>query len=133
MVDVQEATKSIKFYQNLNEGDSEKIRLELNKIKMLLCKMEKCDKVSFNWSDLVTNPGRKALMIGAILAMLIELCGSSTTSTYGAKIFQEAESIVSPNMSVILVQIIHILGSCVTINLVDRAGRRVRLFLAKIH
>lgn len=128
----QEASKSIKFYQRLNEGDSEKIHMEINKLKTLLCKSEKCDEVSFSWSDLVTNPGRKALIIGAVLVSLIELCGSSTTSSYGAKIFQEAESIVSPNISVILVQIIQILGSCVAMNLVDRAGRRVRLFFIEL-
>ncbi|XP_055301605.1 facilitated trehalose transporter Tret1-like [Sitodiplosis mosellana] len=123
---IAEAEKSIKFYQSLREGDNQRLRLEINQLKSSLCLLttEKCDENSFDWADLLTNPGRKALMIGATLAMLIKLNGSTTMLSYGAKIFKALGSAVSPNVSVIVVGVAQLLGTFVTINLVDRAGRR---------
>lgn len=87
-----------------------------------------CDKNAFSWSDLITNPGRKAFMIGMGLAMLSTFCGVSALICYTSTVFQEAGSTMSPNMSSIIVGTIQLFGSFITINLVDRAGRRVITF-----
>lgn len=38
-------------------------------------KSEKCDDNELKWSDLATNPGKKAMIIGIVLAALNQLCG----------------------------------------------------------
>lgn len=80
----------------------------------------------FNWQELMTNPGRKALLIGIGLATLNQLCGYVPMSAYTANIFKESGSTLSPNASSIIVTVIQFIGSIVSTALVDRVGRKVR-------
>lgn len=70
----QEAEKSVRFYQNIQKNhDYELLQLEINKLKSAFdnSKSEKPnDANSFKWSDLTTNPGRKAMIIGIVLMVL---------------------------------------------------------------
>ena len=93
---------------------------------MCLRETEKCEEISFNWLDLITNPGRKAMIIGTTLATIAKLNGSTTMLSYGAKIFKAVGSVVSPNLSVVVVGVVQLFGTFIATILVDRAGRRVR-------
>lgn len=86
---------------------------------------DKTEQNSFNWSDLMKNPGRRALIMGIGLAILYEFCGVIAMLNYSATIFKETGSSMSPNMSSIVVGTIQFVGSIVTTHLVDRAGRKV--------
>lgn len=123
----QEAENSILFYQNLRDGvdDHEILQSEMTKLKNSLHKSGKCEANSFNWSDLLRNPGRKAFLIGIGLAILNQFCGCIAMSNYTANIFKESGSTLSPNNSAICVGVIQLIGSFVAMNLVDRAGRKV--------
>lgn len=70
----QEAEKSIRFYQNMQKNqDYELLQLEINKLKSAFdnSKSEKPNDVnSFKWSELTSNPGRKAMIIGIVLMVL---------------------------------------------------------------
>lgn len=81
------------------------------------------------WSDLMTNPGRKAMIIGIALAALNQLSGCFAMISYTASIFEAAESAMDPNTSAIIIGVIQLLGSFASIYFIDRAGRKVCLFI----
>lgn len=58
---------------------------------------------------------------------LLEFSGCFVLLNYSVAIFTEAGSNLSPNESAIVIGIIQILGSYVSVHLVDKAGRKVCL------
>lgn len=108
-------------------ADYELLQQKINKLKHTIGdqQSEKSNENSFDWSELVNGPGKRAMIIGIVLALLNQLCGCFAMLNYTASIFQEAGSSMSPNMSAIVVGIIQLLGSYAATNLVDRAGRKV--------
>lgn len=86
---------------------------------------EKTNENTFKWSDLTVAPGKKAMLIGLVLALLNQFCGCFAMLNYTAKIFEDAGSSMSPNTAAIVVGIIQIIGSYMPTLLVDRAGRKV--------
>ncbi|XP_055298714.1 facilitated trehalose transporter Tret1-like [Sitodiplosis mosellana] len=124
---LSEAEKSIQFYQNLGakDGDYELVQSEVSRLRSALYseKPGKSDE-SMKLSDLIQTPGRTAMLIGIVLALLNQLCGCFAMLNYTANIFEEAGSSMSPNMSAIIVGIIQLLGSYAASNLVDRTGRK---------
>lgn len=119
----------MRFYRNFqkNDHDNALLQSEMNKLKIALHKHEQCDENGFNYSDILTNPGRKAFIIGTILSLVNQFCGCLALLNYTANIFQEAGSSMSPNMSAIVVGSIQFLGSYVATCLVDRTGRKVNV------
>lgn len=99
----------------------------MSKLKIALHKLDQCDGNGFDFSDILTNPGRKAFIIGTVLSLVNQFCGCFAILNYTANIFQEAGSNMSPNMSAIVVGTIQFLGSVVATSLVDRAGRKVNV------
>lgn len=93
-------------------------------------------KHSLKWSDLVTKPGSKALIIGIVLILLNQFGGCYAMMVYTATIFEMAGSNLTPNMSAMIVAIIQFVGTIVMTCLVDRVGRKVRMhnsFEIKFH
>lgn len=99
----------------------------MNKLKSSLHTTDKTDANSFEWSDLVRNPGRKAITIGAVLASLFPLCGCGTITSYAGEIFKAADSTIPSSTSMIVVGVAQFSGTLITTNLVERIGRRVIL------
>lgn len=73
----------------------------------------------------MNNPGKKSLIIGIVLAVLIQLCGYSTIISFAGQIFEDAGSAMSTKTSSIIVGAILLVGSIVATVLVERMGRRV--------
>lgn len=109
----------------MEESDKdESLHIEMTKLRATIGG-DKSEKPSFQWSDLMVNPGRRAFIIGVGLSILYEFCGAIAMLNYSAIIFKETGSSMSPNMSAIVIGTIQLVGSIVTTNLVDRAGRKV--------
>lgn len=105
----------MKFYQNADPGS-----------KNTMAKSEKeVDQNSVKWSDITTNPGRKAMIISIFLTCLCNFSGISAILNYNATIFRETGSLISPNTST---GIILVIGSLTVNFLVDRSGRKVTPF-----
>lgn len=85
----------------------------------------KTDENSLKWSDFTMNPGKKAMLIGTVLAALNQLSGVFAMLNYTASIFEDAGSNMTPNLSAIVVGVIQLFGSYMSTVLVDRAGRKV--------
>lgn len=126
---MQEADKSIRFYQNLkgNSGEYEILQSELKKLKETVGGDEK-DKLNDNAlnASRLASAVRKAFLIGIVLAALNQFCGCFAMLNYTASIFKEAGSSLTPNMSTIVIGIIQFLGSYFATILVDRTGRKVK-------
>lgn len=122
---LQEAEQSIRFYQNRQgcTNDNETIQSEILKLQKSIGDSKLGS--SFEWLDLISGPGRKAMIIGIVLASINQMCGCFAMLNYTANIFEEAGSSLSPNMAAIIVSVIQVIGSSTATILVDRAGRKV--------
>lgn len=110
-----------------NTKDFRTLQLEINKLKNSIGGKIEIGTNSLKWSDLATGPGRKAMTIGIVLVLINQFCGCFEMLNYTASIFKDAGSTMTPNMSAIIVAAIQLLGSYVATNLVDRAGRKVKI------
>lgn len=99
--------------------------MEMKTLQMTLGKTDESSKSSFNWSELMVNPGRKAFLIGIVVAVLNQFSGCFSMLYYTAKIFHEAGTAMSPNTSAIIIGAIQLISSIITTNIVDRVGRKV--------
>lgn len=124
---MQEAEKSLRFYRGLKDDDFELLQIELNKLRAAYSEENKKSdgesKLSIN--DFKSREAKKAMLIAFVLVALNQLCGCFAMLNYTATIFAEAGSDLTPNMSAIVVGVIQLLGSCISLILVDRAGRKV--------
>ncbi|XP_055302948.1 facilitated trehalose transporter Tret1-like [Sitodiplosis mosellana] len=129
------AEESIRFYQNLkNNSDFELLQAEMTKLKSTVKggNSGKSSDNSFKLSDLSTGAGRKAMMIGIVLAMINQLSGCFAMLQYTATIFKEAGSSMSPNMSSIVVGLLQLVGSSVATLLVERSGRKFLFIVSSV-
>lgn len=106
----------------------ELIDLEIEKLKRQIestnatGKTTKCSDLA---KSLTRNPGKKAMTIGIILAVLNHFSGNFALVSYTANIFQEAGSVLSPNLSALIVAVIQFFASCLVPVFVERTGRKV--------
>lgn len=79
--------------------DARLVDMEIERLRKTLNNNEqkKSNQSSFQWSDFLRNPGRKALIIGIVLAALNHITGSYALLMYTATIFEASGSIISPN------------------------------------
>lgn len=91
-------------------------------------KSDESHESSMKWSDLMVNPGRKAMIIGIVLASLNQLSGCFGMVSYTASILEAAGTAKDPNTSAIVIGVIGLLGSFTSIYLIERAGRKVCSF-----
>lgn len=78
------------------------------------------------WEDLITNPGRKALTLGVILAVLGHVSGSFAIINYTAIIFKKSGSkILSADESALVIGIVQLVGVVIMLCLVERIGRKI--------
>ncbi|XP_065350463.1 facilitated trehalose transporter Tret1-like [Cloeon dipterum] len=73
---------------------------------------------------------RKALLIGLGLMLFQQLSGINAVIFYTVSIFEAAGSTLSPSVSTIIVGVVQVVVSFIATLLVDRAGRRVLLFVS---
>lgn len=97
----------------------------MDKLKCVSNKCAKDNQNSFKWSDLMSRPGKKAMIIGIVLVSLNQFSGCFAMLNYSATIFKEAESTLSPNVAAIVISVIQLFGACAALFLVDKAGRKV--------
>lgn len=124
---LQKAEKSIRFYKNITEitDDGDKlVQNEIEKLKRQIKDFEKSTTRRLKLTDLTTNPGRKAMIIGIVLSLANNLCGTFII-TYAAKIFGATGSVFSENESALIVAVILLCGTSTLPFVVDRIGRKV--------
>lgn len=110
--------KSIQFYQNADPcPKSIKSNSEIDN-----------SRNTFKWSDITSNPGRKAMIISVFLTSLYGLCGISAILNYLKLVFDKTGSTISPKTSTLVIGIILVIGNLTVNSLVDCTGRKVTFF-----
>lgn len=127
---LQEAEKSIRFYQNIKETTDDANKLVKNEIEKLKRQIEvkqtnESNRSKITWTDLTTNPGRKAMIIATVLAFVNHFSGAYTLIVYAATIFEEAGSIFSASESALFIGAIQLSGTCTLPWTVELFGRKV--------
>lgn len=105
--------------------------MELEKLKTVINDGNKCsdkkENTSITLNDFKSREAKKSLLIAFVLAALNQMCGCFAMLNYSATIFVEAGSDLEPNMAAVVVGAIQLIGSYVSLLLVDKAGRKVCL------
>lgn len=83
------------------------------------------EKCTWNWSDLLTGRGKKAMTIGIALGALNQFSGCFAIMNYLGMIFEVSGSKIPISVAEILIVAISFVGSVVSTPLVDRLGRKV--------
>lgn len=132
----QKAEKSIRFYQNIHGSDNGSlVKAEIEKLENLIgAKAGEAGKRSVKWEDITSNPGRKALIIGVVLAISGHISGNFAIINYTASIFEKAgaEDFLSAKESAIVVGIVQLVGVVIMLCLVERLGRKILYIISMI-
>lgn len=115
------------------KSDTKLIQEEIERLKNQIGKFSKFDDGSsekmadnsFKWKNLISNPGRKALIIGVVLALLNHISGNFALINYAGTIFKESGSIISENESALVVAVILCFTTLISPLFINRFGRRV--------
>lgn len=112
---MQKAEKSIRFYQNIKATTADGNQLVQSELEKLKRQFEDKQMIEsqvkrIKWTDIKTNPGRKALIIGVVFALLSNFSGSFVIITFVHNIFKEAGSILSENESALIIATIQLGG-----------------------
>lgn len=100
---------------------------------MIGAKTGESAKRSVKWEDLTSNPGRKALIIGVVLAISGHISGSFAIINYAASIFKKSESdFLTANQSALVVGIVQLVGVVVMLCLVERLGRKILYIISMV-
>lgn len=77
-----------------------------------------------------TPAAKKATLIAIFLGALNQFCGVFVMTSYTNKIFEDAGSTMPSNTASIIVAAVQLLANCVTMILVDRAGRKILICIS---
>lgn len=82
---MQEAEKSIRFYQNIQKSNNDRkiLEMEINRLKGIINDIH-TESIgnSFDWSELKTKVAQKALLIGVVLMVLNQFSGVAAMLGY---------------------------------------------------
>lgn len=72
----------------------------------------------------------KGILIGIVLTLLNQSCGSSLLIVYGVMIFQKANTNIDPYMSSIILMSLQVAGTLSSASLVETVGRKSLLIIS---
>lgn len=100
---------------------------------MIGAKTGEAAKRSVKWEDLTSNPGRKAIIIGVVLAISGHISGSFAIINYTATIFKKSGSeFLSANESALVIGVVQLVGVGIMLCLVERLGRKILYIISMI-
>ncbi|KAK0080751.1 hypothetical protein PV325_013378 [Microctonus aethiopoides] len=126
---IPEAIRSLMWLKNNDKQTVDKELLRLEEFEKANSNDDNNRSVSVK--SLFKDRGTiKGLIISLVLLNGQQLCGISIVVVYTSKIFEIAQSSLSPNASAIIVGVIQVIGSVLSTLLVERAGRRLLLLIS---
>ncbi|KAG4078589.1 hypothetical protein HA402_003236 [Bradysia odoriphaga] len=119
------AEKSIRFYRNLRIDDTAAVEETMEHLKQAVAEAQGNVNTSrLRMSDVTTRPGSRAMLIAIVLVLLNQFSGIFTLMNYSAEIFQQSGSLLSENLSSVIVQSIQAIGACFVAVIIEKGGRR---------
>lgn len=71
-------------------------------------------------------------MVCTVLMAVSQFSGTFTMTNYAATIFKETGSTINPNYSTVVLGCFQVIGTCFSIGLIDRLGRKILLLFSTI-
>lgn len=81
---------------------------------------------------IVTKDALRGLMVCPTLMAVSQFSGTFTLTNYAATIFKESGSTINPNYSSVVLGCFQVIGTCISIVLIDRLGRKKLLMFSTI-
>ncbi|XP_050079159.1 facilitated trehalose transporter Tret1-like [Anopheles maculipalpis] len=139
----EKAERSLMFYRGVR-GHFEKpdsFRTEFQQLKDGIERERTASDAALSWKDFATKPARRGLAMGMFLMALNQISGSLALITYASTIFKLASPppsattaqhtvLLPASLSSIVLATVQLLGTIVSLALVDRIGRKFLLIVS---
>ncbi|XP_052864417.1 uncharacterized protein LOC128271026 [Anopheles cruzii] len=129
----ERAERSLMFYRGVGGHleKSDQFRKEFQRLKDVIEQERISQDASLSWKDFGTEPARRGLSMAVFLMLLNQCSGSLALITYAATIFELATGVgtgahqtLPTSLAAIVLATVQLLGTIVSLVLVDRVGRR---------
>ncbi|XP_055858508.1 facilitated trehalose transporter Tret1-like [Episyrphus balteatus] len=120
------AAESLKYYTNVNlnkKDEQQQFDANFNEMKMLILSSKTKESLSMN--DICTKKSLKALLVGTVLMIVLNITGIFTILNYSSMIFAEASSSMDPKTNTIIIGAFQIIGAYFAFILIDKYGRKI--------
>uniref|UniRef100_A0A182W7L4 Major facilitator superfamily (MFS) profile domain-containing protein n=1 Tax=Anopheles minimus TaxID=112268 RepID=A0A182W7L4_9DIPT len=136
----ERAERSLMFYRGVR-GHFEKsdiFRNEFQQLKDVVEREKTAPDAALSWKDFATKPARRGLAMGMLLMLLTQCSGTLALITYASSIFELAgsssaagqNSVLPASLSSIVLATVQLLGTILSLALVDRIGRKILLIVS---
>ncbi|KAL7010869.1 hypothetical protein ACKWTF_013984 [Chironomus riparius] len=122
-----EALKSLKFYRNCNENNSENIEAVKNELEVMRKSLFNVPEAEIGMKDFFERSSIYGLTMTIIIGIIVSSSGYMTILTYSADIFKSSGSSLSANQSSIIVAFSHFVGTFIGCNFTENYKRKVIL------
>ncbi|XP_053663210.1 facilitated trehalose transporter Tret1-like [Anopheles marshallii] len=136
----EQAERSLMFYRGVRGhfGKSDAFRYELQQLKDVIERERTAPDAALSWNDFATKPARRGLAMGLLLMLLTQTSGTLALITYASSIFELAGppsatgqyAILPASLSSIVLATVQLLGTILSLALVDRIGRKILLIVS---
>ncbi|XP_052892091.1 uncharacterized protein LOC128300161 [Anopheles moucheti] len=136
----EQAERSLMFYRGVRGhfGKSDSFRQELQQLKDVIERERTAPDAALSWKDFATKPARRGLAMGMLLMLLTQTSGTLALITYASSIFELAGppsatgqyAILPASLSSIVLATVQLLGTILSLALVDRIGRKILLIVS---
>ncbi|XP_037034110.1 facilitated trehalose transporter Tret1-like [Bradysia coprophila] len=132
----EDAEKAFKFYRNIKRKSqiTDTFRNEFNELKQKFS--EKNEKSvaasSLAWRDFAPRASQRALFVAIMIIVINECSGAFILLSYTATIFANSGSVLSPNLSAIIVGVIQLAGTYISTIYIEKTGRKFLLIVSSV-
>ncbi|ETN57861.1 sugar transporter [Anopheles darlingi] len=138
----EQAERSLMFYRGVagHFQKSDQFRLEFQQLCDAIEREKTEPNAGLSWKDFASGPGRRGLAMAVFLMFLNQCSGSLALITYAATIFEMATDggdggsgsafLLPPSIAPIVLATVQLIGTIVSLALVDRVGRRILLIVS---
>ncbi|KAL7010870.1 hypothetical protein ACKWTF_013985 [Chironomus riparius] len=121
----EKALKSLKFYRNCNEKDSQNVEAVTAEYEALRTNILNVHKKDVKLKDFVERSSRRGLIMSFFLIFINSFSGNMIILSYTADIFKSSGSSLSANESSMIVASIQFIGIYIASLFVDKFGRKI--------
>uniref|UniRef100_A0A4Y0BUW0 MFS domain-containing protein n=1 Tax=Anopheles funestus TaxID=62324 RepID=A0A4Y0BUW0_ANOFN len=138
----ERAERSLMFYRGVRGhfDKSDSFRNEFQQLKDVIERERTAPDAALSWKDFVTKPARRGLAMGILLMLLTQCSGTLALITYASSIFELAgsssatgqQAVLPASLSSIVLATVQLLGTILSLVLVDRIGRKILLIVSSL-
>lgn len=118
------AEKSKNFYNGFKNAPPVEMKSMVQQEKIYEKIENENESTGLSLSDFTHPAAKKAIVIALFLGALNQFCGAFSMTSFSNKIFEDAGSTLPSNTASTIVACVQLFANCVTLVLVDRAGRK---------